>query len=45
VPLVIVGAPGRLAAGGTLADVAPTLLAIQGIPNTAEMKGRNLRLL
>jgi len=44
VPLVIVGAPGRLAAGGTLADVAPTLLAIQGIPNTAEMKGRDLRL-
>jgi len=43
VPLVIVGAPGRLASGGTLADVAPTVLAIQGIPKTREMKGRDLR--
>jgi 2,3-bisphosphoglycerate-independent phosphoglycerate mutase len=43
VPLVIVGGEGRLASGGTLADVAPTALGIQGIERTKEMTGRDLR--
>jgi 2,3-bisphosphoglycerate-independent phosphoglycerate mutase len=43
VPLVLC-APGRaLGAGGTLADVAPTLLGIQGLPKSASMNGRDLR--
>jgi 2,3-bisphosphoglycerate-independent phosphoglycerate mutase len=29
--------------GGTLADVAPTILALQGLPVPAEMTGRDLR--
>jgi 2,3-bisphosphoglycerate-independent phosphoglycerate mutase len=44
VPLVIVGGTGRLASGGTLADVAPTVLGIQGIEETKEMTGRDLRI-
>jgi 2,3-bisphosphoglycerate-independent phosphoglycerate mutase len=34
---------GGLAEGGTLADVAPTLLGILGIPQPPEMTGRDLR--
>ena len=43
VPLVYVG-PRRvgLATGGTLADVAPTLLALMGLPPPAAMTGRSL---
>jgi 2,3-bisphosphoglycerate-independent phosphoglycerate mutase len=33
-----------LRSGGTLADVAPTILALQGIPQPKEMTGRDLRL-
>jgi 2,3-bisphosphoglycerate-independent phosphoglycerate mutase len=43
VPFVIVGPGPPLREGGTLADVAPTLLALQGIPVPAEMTGRDLR--
>jgi 2,3-bisphosphoglycerate-independent phosphoglycerate mutase len=45
VPLVIGGADPsfRLASGGSLADVAPTLLGLQGLPAPAEMTGRDLR--
>jgi 2,3-bisphosphoglycerate-independent phosphoglycerate mutase len=43
VPLIVVGETGGLASGGTLADVAPTVLAIQGIEKTREMVGRDLR--
>ncbi|MFN2385514.1 MAG: 2,3-bisphosphoglycerate-independent phosphoglycerate mutase [Thermoanaerobaculia bacterium] len=43
VPFVIAGPGPRLREGGTLADVAPTLLALQGIPVPAEMTGRDLR--
>jgi len=44
VPLVVIGGgAGRLASGGTLADVAPTVLGIQGIEETKEMTGRDLR--
>jgi bisphosphoglycerate-independent phosphoglycerate mutase (AlkP superfamily) len=45
VPLIVVGEgkSGRLASGGTLADVAPTVLGIQGIQKTKAMRGRDLR--
>jgi 2,3-bisphosphoglycerate-independent phosphoglycerate mutase len=43
VPLIVVGEKGQLASGGTLADVAPTMLGIQGIERTNEMTGRDLR--
>jgi len=35
---------GRLKDGGTLADVAPTLLAMLGVKAPAEMTGRDLRI-
>jgi len=44
VPLVYIG-PRQLAldpAGGKLADIAPTLLAIMGLPPPQEMSGKNL---
>ena len=45
VPLVIGGSDPsfRLVSGGSLADVAPTLLGLQGLPAPAEMTGRDLR--
>ena len=43
VPVVLVGAAGRSGlADGKLADVAPTLLALMGLPKPAEMTGRSL---
>ncbi|MEO1459196.1 MAG: hypothetical protein AAFV49_16780, partial [Pseudomonadota bacterium] len=46
VPLVLVEAggarPGRTLADGRLADLAPTLLALMGLPQPAEMTGRSL---
>ena len=39
----IVCTKGNLAAGATLADVAPTLLGLQAIEAPPEMKGRDLR--
>jgi len=42
VPLVYVGRPARLVPGGALADVAPTLLALMGLPQPPEMTGRPL---
>ncbi len=46
VPLILVdfNYRGGLAAGGTLADVAPTFLAMLGIPQPPEMTGRDLRV-
>jgi 2,3-bisphosphoglycerate-independent phosphoglycerate mutase len=45
VPFVLSGdgAPA-LRSGGTLADVAPTILALQDLPVPREMTGRDLRL-
>ncbi len=43
VPLVLCAKGGALASGGSLADVAPTLLALQGYAPPAEMTGRDLR--
>jgi 2,3-bisphosphoglycerate-independent phosphoglycerate mutase len=46
VPLIIVDPDfhGRLRSGGTLADIAPTFLAILGISAPSEMTGRDLRI-
>jgi len=40
--LVAAGLRGRLASGGKLGDVAPTLLSIMGLPIPERMTGRNL---
>jgi 2,3-bisphosphoglycerate-independent phosphoglycerate mutase len=42
VPLVFVGGEGKLASGGSLMDLAPTVLALLGVPQPAEMTGRSL---
>jgi 2,3-bisphosphoglycerate-independent phosphoglycerate mutase len=42
--LVAKGLCGRLADGGKLGDVAPTLLALMGLPIPERMNGRNLFL-
>jgi 2,3-bisphosphoglycerate-independent phosphoglycerate mutase len=42
VPLILTGGRGRLAAEGTLADVAPTVLALLGLERPAAMSGRSL---
>ena len=42
VPLVYVGRPAKLSDGGALQDVAPTLLAIMGLPKPPEMTGHSL---
>ena len=46
VPFILVTPDGqaRLRADGALQDVAPTLLGLLGLPQPAEMKGRDLRL-
>ncbi|HVQ54810.1 MAG TPA: 2,3-bisphosphoglycerate-independent phosphoglycerate mutase [Thermoanaerobaculia bacterium] len=44
VPLILCGAKGALADGGGLADVAPTLLGVQGFDAPGEMTGRDLRV-
>jgi 2,3-bisphosphoglycerate-independent phosphoglycerate mutase len=46
VPLILYDSnfKGRLATGGTLADVAPTLLAMLGLRAPAEMTGHDLRI-
>jgi 2,3-bisphosphoglycerate-independent phosphoglycerate mutase len=42
VPCLFVGRPAAIASGGSLQDVAPTLLAMLGLPQPAEMTGRSL---
>ena len=42
VPFVYVGRPATIAPGGALCDVAPTLLALMGLPKPPEMTGRSL---
>ena len=46
VPVVLVGGPAgaKLRDGGKLADLAPTLLALMGLPQPAEMTGQSLLL-
>jgi 2,3-bisphosphoglycerate-independent phosphoglycerate mutase len=43
VPLVLCGDTVPLREGGALADVAPTILGLQGLPVPDEMTGRDLR--
>jgi 2,3-bisphosphoglycerate-independent phosphoglycerate mutase len=40
--LIYVCGEGKLASGGSLKDLAPTILAILGIGQPAEMNGRSL---
>lgn len=42
VPLVYVGRPARLADGGSLADLAPTMLDLLGLEIPPQMTGRSL---
>lgn len=42
VPLLYVGRPATVTAGGALSDVAPTLLALMGLPQPREMTGHSL---
>lgn len=42
VPLVYLGRRARLRAGGALKDLAPTVLALMGLPKPAEMGGESL---
>jgi 2,3-bisphosphoglycerate-independent phosphoglycerate mutase len=43
VPIVVARAGGPLRPGGSLSDVAPTLLGVQGLSVPKEMTGRDLR--
>lgn len=42
VPFCVVGTPCKLRDHGRLADIAPTMLHLMGIPQPAEMDGENL---
>jgi 2,3-bisphosphoglycerate-independent phosphoglycerate mutase len=42
VPAILVGAPGAALRDGRLADIAPTLLALMGLPQPAAMTGVSL---
>lgn len=42
VPFCVVGYPCKLREGGRLADIAPTMLKIMGLPQPAEMTGESI---
>ncbi len=42
VPFCVVGYPCKLREGGRLADIAPTMLKILGLPQPSEMTGKSL---
>ena len=42
VPLLYIGRKARMSEGGALQDVAPTLLAMMGLPQPPEMTGKSL---
>jgi 2,3-bisphosphoglycerate-independent phosphoglycerate mutase len=42
VPCLYVGRPAQMESGGALQDIAPTLLAMMGLPQPKEMTGRSL---
>lgn len=44
VPLLFRGRPGRLKAGGSLRDIAPTMLELLGLQKPGEMTGQSLLL-
>jgi len=44
VPFCVVGYPCKLRTGGKLADIAPTMLKIMGLPQPEEMDGKSIIL-
>ena len=42
VPVLVAGQPGRILRDGRLADLAPTVLALMGMPQPSEMTGQDL---
>jgi 2,3-bisphosphoglycerate-independent phosphoglycerate mutase len=44
VPFCVVGYPCTLREGGVLADIAPTMLKIMGLPQPEEMTGKSIIL-
>ena len=42
VPFLYVGRPARIRAGGSLRDIAPSLLAMMGLEQPTEMTGQSL---
>ena len=44
VPFCVVGYPCKLREGGRLADIAPTMLKILGLPQPEEMTGKSIIL-
>ncbi|MEO6564956.1 MAG: 2,3-bisphosphoglycerate-independent phosphoglycerate mutase, partial [Casimicrobiaceae bacterium] len=42
VPFLYVGRPAKVRSGGALQDIAPTILALLGLPQPVEMTGRSL---
>ena len=42
VPCLYVGRAATMTAGGALSDIAPTLLAMMGLPKPPEMTGHSL---
>ena len=42
VPFLYIGRPAKVAATGSLEDVAPTMLYLLGLPIPSEMSGRTL---
>jgi 2,3-bisphosphoglycerate-independent phosphoglycerate mutase len=42
VPFCVIGYPCKLRSGGRLADIAPTMLKILGLPQPAEMDGKSI---
>ena len=42
VPFVYVGRPATMAPDGALQDIAPTMLALMGLPQPPEMTGKSL---
>jgi 2,3-bisphosphoglycerate-independent phosphoglycerate mutase len=47
VPFILLSEDGttQLRPGGSLRDISPTLLGVLGVPEPAEMSGRDLRIL
>jgi len=42
VPFCVIGYPCKLRTGGKLADIAPTMLQVLGLPQPAEMTGKSI---
>jgi 2,3-bisphosphoglycerate-independent phosphoglycerate mutase len=42
VPLLFHGRPARMSGDGSLRDIAPTMLALLGLPQPEEMTGHSL---